>query len=138
MTTKVAFPTLLFLISTLSASGQVGTDNHTVTVRVQEITAIEIDVGSVSMTIDGSGLSAGQDTMTVSDQSTSMFWGTNAQSIKTTIATSLLTPRFAMRASAVNATAGTPAGDIWLSVTPADFLIDIGQSTGSCQILYTS
>jgi len=137
MKTQTVSVCVLLLLCTFPASGQLDSDNHTVRVRVRQITALEINVGSVMMTIDGSGLVAGQDSMVVSDQSTSLLWGTNSSNIKTTISSNLLAPRFALHASASNATTGTSAGDVRLSTTPVDFLLDMGRSSGTCQILYT-
>jgi len=126
---------LLFLAS--AGSAQIGSDNHTVTVRVAQITTLQLNVGSVSMSITGVGLQAGQDTMTAMNQSTMMLWGTNLNNVKTTVSTNLASPRFTLKARAVNNTAGTAAVERVLSTTPGDFLLNIGRSQGTSTIQYT-
>ncbi|MDH4071454.1 MAG: hypothetical protein OEV30_13645 [Ignavibacteria bacterium] len=136
MTTRIQLSFLLLFIAGNTAAGQIDSDNHTVTVQVQEITSLELDIGSVMMTISGAGLIAGQDTMTVSDQSSTLRWGSNAAGIKVTVMSGIGAPRYAMSVAAVNRTAGTPTGEVLLSGNPVDFLVDLGMSAGNCRILY--
>jgi len=116
---------------------QLGSDNHTITVRVLQITGLQVNVGSVSMSITGAGLQAGQDTMTVTNQTSILTWGTNLNNMKTTASTNLASPRFSLKVVATNNTAGTPAAERVLSTTSGDFLLNMGRSSGTCRIRYT-
>jgi hypothetical protein len=127
---------LLFLIPSLSLA-QYGSANHAVTVQVATITVLQVSAGSVSLNIASSSAVAGQDLMSVGDQSTSLIWGTNSSSRKVTISSSLAAPVFTLKALAVSPTQGSPAAEATLNSTPVDFLLNIGRSLGVCSIRYT-
>lgn len=116
---------------------QIGTDAHTVTIQVNQITLLAVDVGSVNLTVDGSTAVPGQDEMVVTDQSSLLLWGTNASAQKVTASTSLAAPLFTLRLVALSPSAGTPGPEQVLTPVAADFLRDIGRSSGSTQIRYT-
>lgn len=116
---------------------QIGTDAHTVTVQVDQITLLAVDLGSVNLTVDGSTALPGQDEMIVVDQSSLLLWGTNASAQKITVGTSLAAPLFTLQVVALSPSAGTPAPEQVLATVAADFLRDIGLSSGSAQIRYT-
>ncbi len=137
MRNRVTSVFVLILLLTPVGRAQVGTDNHTVTVRVSQITALQLSQGSAALSITGAGLQAGQDTMTATHQATVLSWGTNLNSVKTTVATNLTSPRFTMKIVAISNTGGTPASERTLSTTPGDFLLNMGRSSGTCRILYT-
>jgi hypothetical protein len=121
-----------------SASAQVyGTGGHTVTVAVSVITAVRVTGGSVNLNISNANVVAGQNQMSVTDQSTSLLWGTNSSARKISVSTSLAAPQFTLRVLALNPTQGTAAPEVTLAASARDFLLNIGRSTGSCTLLYT-
>lgn len=129
-----------FILSVLAALGPFGiqaqTDNHTVRVSVAVITALQVSAGTVNLTISGADAVAGQDLMTTTDQTTSLLWGSNSSNQKVTVQTSLASPSFTLKIEAMNPTQGASAGQVVLSATPQDFLLNIGRSSGSCAIRY--
>jgi hypothetical protein len=114
-----------------------GSDFHTVTVTVATITNVQVSSGSVSLSITGAGAVAGQDQMTVVDQTTNLLWGVNSANRKITVRTNLGAPQFALKLVALNPTQGTAMPEVTLSTTATDFLTNIGRSTGTCTLRYT-
>jgi len=113
------------------------TAHHTVTVVVQTITLLQINVGTVALNITGAGLIAGQNQMTATDQSTTISWGTNSSLKKITVKTNLAAPIFTMQVIALNPTVGTAAAQVTLSTVASDLIINIGRSSGSSSLQYT-
>jgi hypothetical protein len=111
--------------------------HHTVTVVVQTITLLQINVGTVALNITGAGLIAGQNQMTATDQSTTLSWGTNSSLKKITVNTNLAVPIFALKVLALNPTVGTAAAQVTLSTVASDLIINIGRSSGSSSLQYT-
>jgi hypothetical protein len=128
---------LLLMVFAPSAIAQRRSDNHQVTVAVQEITLVQTSSGVVNLQITGAGTPAGEDLLTTTDQSSSLLWGTNGSNRKITVVTNLSAPLFTLKALALNPTAGTPGPEATLSTTAFDFLRNIGRSTGSSTIRYT-
>jgi hypothetical protein len=114
-----------------------GSDFHTVTVTVATITNVQVSSGSVSLSITGAGAVAGQDQMTVVNQTTSLLWGVNSANRKITARTNLGAPQFALKLVALNPTQGTAMPEVTLSTTASDFLLNIGRSSGTCTLRYT-
>jgi len=134
-TLLVVLVTATGLIST--ACAQFGSDNHTVTVFVQAITTIQADVGSVNMVISGTDVVAGENVMSVINETSRLLWGTNGSGRKTTVVTNLVSSNFVMKVEALNPTQGIAAPEVVLTNTATDFLLNIGRSSGSCTIKYT-
>jgi hypothetical protein len=126
--TLIIFP--LIAISQVSRS-------HTITVIVNTITVMQVSVGTVDLNITGANAIAGQDAMSVTDQSSTLLWGTNSSAQKITIRTNLTPQKFAVMALAISPTYGLAASEVTLSTTPKDFLLNIGRSSGSTSIRYT-
>jgi hypothetical protein len=120
-----------------SSQAQFGTDTHTVTVQVDQITAMSVDQSALNMVIDGTTAIAGQDLMVATDETSSIFWGTNVSAQKVTVNTSLAAPLFTLRVVAVGPTTGNEAPEVTLTTTPSDFILDIGRSSGMARIRYT-
>jgi len=114
-----------------------GIDAHTVTVQVAQITVVDLTVGAVGLNMTNGTIIAGQDMMTVQDQSSQLRWGTNSSGRKITASTSLAAPQFQLRLQAVNPTRGTAASEITLSSVPQDLLLNVGRTSGSCFLRYT-
>ena len=114
-----------------------GSATNRITVTVQAITVLQVSAGIVNLGIAGSNAIAGQDQMVVTDQSSSLLWGTNSSLKKVTVQSNLATPKFTLNVVAVNPTAGSAAAEATLTTTAADFLLNIGRSSGTCSLLYT-
>ncbi len=127
---------LLVLAPSFSAA-QFASANHAVTVQVSIITVLQVSAGSVNLNIASSSAVAGQDQMSVTDQSATLLWGTNSSGRKITVNSSLATPTFTLKVLAVNPTQGSPASEVTLNSTPVDFILNVGRSLGSCLIRYT-
>lgn len=130
----------ILLLCSLPARSQVtyATSSHTVTVVVSTITLIQVSSGVVNLTISGANAVAGQDLMTVSNQGTSLLWGINSSLKKITVNTSLASPLFTLKLTAVNPTQGMAAPQVTLSTIPTDLLLNIGRSSGNCVLQYTA
>jgi len=116
------------------------TANHTVTVIVNPVTVINISVGTINLDIPSGATAvvvAGQDQMTVTDQTSTLLWGTNSSLQKITINTSLAVQKFTVQAIALSPTVGTAAPAVTLSTTALDFITNIGRSSGSASVQYT-
>jgi hypothetical protein len=121
------------------AHGQTyGSANHQVTVQVSQVTLVQVSSGSVNLSISGANAVAGQNTMTTTDQSTSLVWGTNVSQRKITAQTNLASPTFTLKLLALSPTQGTAVPEITLNTTPSDLMLNIGKSSGSCQLQYTA
>jgi len=121
-----------------NAGAQVfGTGSHTVTVQVSVITAVRVTGGSVNLNISSANVVAGQNQMSVTDQSTSLLWGTNSSLRKISVNTSLAAPKYTLKLLALNPTQGTAAPEVTLGTAGKDLLLNIGRSTGSCTLQYT-
>ena len=132
----LSFLGLCLCVWTSDASSQ-ASDNHTVTVQVAEISVIDVTASTLNLNMLDGDIQVGRDLMTVTDQSSSIFWGTNGSSRKITVTTDLATPLFELRMVAVNPTRGTPAPEFVLSTTPQDLVLDVGRSLGSSLLQYT-
>jgi hypothetical protein len=115
-----------------------GNGNHTVTVRVSPVTALQLSSGSVNLNITGATAVAGQDVMRVIDASTQLFWGVNSSAKKITVASSLAAPQFTLKLVALNPTKGTPSAEFVLNAAGHDLLLNIGRTSGGCSLRYTA
>lgn len=129
---------ILLLSMIASTSAQIASDNHLVTVTVSPISVMQVTGAGVTFDVGEANAVAGQDLMVMTDASTQLLWGTNASAQKITAATSLGTPLFVLKLLAVNPTSGSPGVETPLSTVPADLLLDIGRSSGSCTLRYTA
>ncbi len=111
--------------------------NHTVTVQVSSITAVQVTSGTVTLNITNAEAVAGQDQMTVSDQSTSLLWGINSGNRKITASSNLASPVYTLELVAVNPTRGSAQPQFTLNALPHDLLHDVGRSSGTCVLRYT-
>jgi hypothetical protein len=127
----------LFCLVSRATAQIYGSDFHTVTVTVATITAVQVSSGTVSLSITGAGAVAGQDQMTVVNQTTNLLWGTNRSTRKITVRTSLAAPQFTLKVLALNPTVGTAMPEVTVSTVATDFLRDIGRSSGTCALRYT-
>jgi hypothetical protein len=127
----------LFLILFPRITFSQTTAQHTVTVIVNSITVMQVTVGTVNLNITGANAIAGQDQMSVTDQTSTLLWGTNSSTRKITIRTNLSPQKFSVKALAVNPTVGTAAPEVTLSTTDNNFITGVGRSSGSSSIRYT-
>lgn len=125
-------------LAAFTASAQIATDNHLVTVTVSPISVVQITGAGVTFNVGDADALAGQDLMVMTDASTQLLWGTNSSAQKITVATNLGTPLFVLKLVAVGPTIGTAGAESTLSTIPSDLLLDIGRSSGSCSLRYTA
>jgi hypothetical protein len=101
--------------------------------------------GDVGLTITTAA--AGQQPASVSDESGQLEWTTLEMDAvkKITVQTSLATPSYTLKVCALNVTPGdgTGAGEIVLSTTPSDMVVDIPSgilisNPGTCTLRYTA
>ncbi|MGB2868905.1 MAG: hypothetical protein WBD36_10665 [Bacteroidota bacterium] len=129
---------MLILLVPATAWGQVyGTANHTVTVTVATLSYLQVNLGTVNLDISGANAVAGQNSMSVTDQTSSLSWGTNSSLQKITASTSLAAPLFSLKLLAVTPTTGVAAPEVTLTTTAADLVLNVGRSKGSCTLKYT-
>lgn len=121
-----------------TSTAQYGTGNHTVTVIVSPITIIQVSTGAVNLNITGAEAIAGQDQMSVSDQTTLVQWGTNSSLQKITAQTSLATPLSSLNMIALSPTAGMAASEFQVTTIASDLILNIGQSSGNATLRYTA
>ena len=114
-----------------------GTDRHTITVHVSPITVVKVVGGPVNLSLTNASFVAGQDQMTITDQTTGLAWGTNSSARKISVSTNLATPRFTLKIVALNPTRGTAAPEVTLGTVANDLLLDIGRTSGTCTLMYT-
>ena len=134
----VRFAALTLFLLGGSARAQVFvTDAHTVTVQVAVITSVRVTGGAVNLNIGNANAVAGQDQMSVSDQSTSLLWGTNSSLRKISVNTNLAAQKYTLNLLAMNPTVGTAAPEVTLGAASRDLLLNIGRSSGSCTLRYT-
>jgi len=142
MTLKLGFSSFMILVmfccQMAAAQTVYSTSSHNVTVTVSTITLLQVSSGVVNLTISGAAAVAGQDLMTATNTSTNLLWGTNSSLKKVTVGSSLVAPLFALKILAASPTQGTAAPEVTLSTTPADLLLNIGRSSGSCVLQYTA
>ena len=134
-------PALFLLLCCFSmpqvAQGQVfGTASNSITVVVQPITYVQVTVGILNLSFSGTNAVAGQDQMTLTDQTSTLMWGTNSSSKKITVKTSLASPKYTLQLEAVSPTAGVSAGQLTLTTTAKDLITGMGRTMGSCALLY--
>ena len=114
-----------------------GSGQHTVTVQVSQITLVKVTSGTVNLNIAAASVVAGQDQMSVTDQSTGLLWGVNGSARKITVATNLAAPHYTLEIQALSPTQGTAAPQVTLKTTAQDFLLNIGRSSGTSTLQYT-
>ena len=127
----------LLLFPSIAFAQVYGTSNHRVTVIVQPVTVIQVNVGTINLNITGANAIAGQNQMSVTDQSCTLLWGTNSSLRKISINTNLVAPLFAVKVIALAPSVGTAAPELTLSTTAQDLLLNIGRSSGSSNLRYT-
>jgi len=132
----LSFLGLCLCVWSSDASSQDG-DNHIVTVQAAEISVVDVTANTLSLNILDGDIQIGRDLMTVTDQSSSIIWGTNGSSRKITASTDLATPTFELRLVALSPTRGTPTPEFTLSIVPRDLLLDVGRSLGTSALQYT-
>jgi hypothetical protein len=126
----VAMPTLQAQVS------------HSATVTVAPIAVVGVSSGTVSLSINGAGVVAGVDQMTVTNQSTTLSWGANTSTAKIAVKTNLNPQKYALQVQAINITgvpssSGVTAPVVALATTSKDFMTGIGLMRGTCNLLYT-
>lgn len=130
---------LVILAFPLSVHAQTySTRSHTVTVIVSTINNVTVSSAVVSLTISAAAVTAGQNVMgPVVNSATSVLWGFNSSLRKITVRTNLAAPLFTLKVLAVAPTQGTACPEVTLTTVAADFLINLGRSSGTATLQYT-
>ena len=129
---------ILCSASSLQAQTYGQDNNNTVTVTVATITNVAVSSGSVSLTMALANVTAGVDLMgPVTNTATSLLWGINSSLKKITVGTNLAAPKYTLKLLAVSPTAGTAAPEVTLSTTAADFMTNVGRTSGTCTLQYS-
>ena len=138
---KTPFVVLLSLVVILLVPVMIhaaGNDSHQVTVQVDPINEIGV-TGTVTLLINSA--SAGSDPDEVFDNTSSdLNWTTNQASKKITVSTNLAAPNFTLPVFAenINSANATAAGEILLSTVAADFVTNLANEAGGCDLRYSA
>jgi hypothetical protein len=116
--------------------------SHTAKVTVSNIAVVSVSSGVVSLAINGTGVVAGVDPMTVTNQATTLSWGANTSTAKIAVKTSLAVQKYTLTVQAINingvpSSSGISAPVVTLTTTSNDFMTGIGLKRGTCTLLYT-
>jgi len=115
-----------------------GSRSHTATVTVATINNVAVSSGSVSLAIALANVTAGVDLMgPATNTATSLLWGSNSSLKKITARTNLAAPKYTLKVLATSPTTGTAAPEVTLTTTAADFMTNIGRSSGTCTLQYS-
>ncbi len=132
------FGTFFCFASSVQAQTYGQDNNNTVTVTVATITNVAVSSGSVNLTMALANVTAGQDLMgPVTNTATSLLWGINSSLKKITVKTNLAAPKYTLKLLAVSPTTGTAAAEVTLSTTAADFMTNVGRTSGTCTLQYS-
>ncbi|MGH2569283.1 MAG: hypothetical protein ACRDGA_13175 [Bacteroidota bacterium] len=101
------------------------------------ITVLQVDIGTINLSITGASIVAGEDIMSATDQSSRLLWGVNSSGRKITAVSNLVTPKYTLKLVAISPTQGLATSEITLNAVPKDLLLNVGRSTGSCSLRYT-
>jgi hypothetical protein len=139
------FLLLFYFLCSGSPSNAQTSGSHTVQVTVNILTYLDVTPASVDLSIDNnSNVTAGIDSMVVTNASSTLHWATNERSRRVTVATDGGTRLFKVTIVATNVqTVDPPSGGsaeaaqvTELSITPMTVLSHIAKSMGSCTLTY--
>ncbi len=116
--------------------------SHAAKVTVPNLAVVSVSSGVVSLAINGTGVVAGVDPMTVTSQATTLSWGANTSTAKIAVKTSLALQKYTLTVQAINingvpTSTGISAPVVTLTTTSQDFMTGIGLKRGTCTLLYT-
>ncbi len=134
----LVFVTVLALLETAHAQG--ASARQVVTLEVLELNRIDINMMSLTLTIQDANAQAGI-TIPAANSDGVLFWTTNGENKKITVASSNASPRFELKLMAVDVTprAGVPVPEIIFNDTQTkDFITGVTKTSGRCQIRYTA
>lgn len=134
----ISFLFIFISASTGTLFSQSGTNQ--VTVIVASLTYISLNPTSLNMPINAANAIAGQNSMSITDQTSTLYWATNASPRKITISSTVIpaVPKFTLQIVAFNPTVGTPSAQVTLPTTAVDFITNIARTMGSCLLKYTA
>lgn len=111
---------------------------QTVTVSVNTISLLQVNGGAVSLSISSGSVVAGQNQMTIVDQTTSLSWALNSSNKRITVQTNLGAPKYTLKLLALAPSQGTAAAEITLSTTATNLITGVGRTAnGLCTLKYT-
>jgi hypothetical protein len=130
--------TVLALLETAHAQGT--SARQVVTLEVLELNRIDINMTSLTLIIQDANAQAGT-TVPAANSDGVLFWMTNGDNKKITVASNNATPRFELKLLAADVTpqAGVPVPEIIFDDTQTrDFITGVTKTSGRCQIRYTA
>ncbi len=131
---------LLGMMPPGTAKAQGISAQQTVTLEVLELNKIGINRNTLTLTIQEADVQAGVP-LPVTNSDGALFWMTNGENKKITVASSNAAPRFNLTLMAVDVeqSAGLSLPEIPLTdAQTKDFIIGVTRAVGRCQIRYTA
>lgn len=113
---------------------------QTVTLEVQELNRIDINLNALTLIIQEANVQSGVP-IPATNSDAALFWMTNGENKKITVASSNAAPRFNLSLMAVDVqqSAGVSLPEIPLNdAQTKDFIIGVSRTIGRCQIRYTA
>ena len=138
--TRAGILAVLSLMTVASAFGQEATTNQTLTLQVFETNRIDINQRAVTMVIDQASLETGAP-IEATNEDGSLFWITNGENKKITVASNNAAPRFLVKVNAldVSGSSGVAAPEVNLNDnTTKDFVVGVSRSWGKCKIRFVA
>ncbi len=129
--------TLLFGSSTLA---QQANTQQTITLRVEEINKVSVNIPTLQLTISQAQANSG-DTISVVNTDGLLSWATNGDNKKLTVTSDRQSSRFLLKMEAQNITnnAGTATPEIVLvDNQPHDLVVGVSKKTGRCTLRVTA
>jgi hypothetical protein len=129
----------LGLLVSVSLQAQQATTQQTVTLRVEEINRVSINLPTLQLTISQSGATG--DTISASNTDGVLSWASNGDNKKLTVTSDRPSSRFMLSLAAQNVTgsAGTATPEFLLNDNqPHDLVVGVSKSSGRCFLRVTA
>lgn len=113
---------------------------QTVTLEVLEMNKIDVNLNALTLIIQEANVQAGVP-IPATNSDAALFWMTNGENKKITVASNNAAPRFSLSLLAldVQQSAGVPLPEIALNdAQTKDFIMGVSRTVGRCQIRYTA
>lgn len=139
-TPPVLLLALCLAMSPASAVAQGVSTRQIVTLEVLELNKIDVNLNALTMIIQEADVQAGVP-LPVSNSDGALFWMTNGENKKITVASNIAAPRFTLRLQATDVLqdAGVSLPEIALNdAQTKDFIVGVSRTIGRCHIRYTA
>jgi hypothetical protein len=131
---------LLGVMSPRTIEAQVVSARQIITLEVHELNVIDVNMEALTLTIHEADVRAGVPLPAINSDG-ALFWMTNGENKKITVASNNAAPRFTLKLLAVDIqqSAGVLLPEISLNdAQTKDFIVGVSRTTGRCQIRYTA